>query len=77
MTRRQQPHNMKKAATLAAVLLVGCALPLAQAQLFLAEQPQDNVAVSMPGANIVVIAILLGLFLGLQFYRGRRNRLSR
>jgi len=68
---------MKKAVTLAAVLLVGCALSLSQAQLFVADQAQDKTAVSMAGANTVVVGILLGLFLGLQFYRGRRNRLSR
>ena len=68
---------MKKAVTLAAVLLVGCALSLSQAQLFVADQAQDNVAVSMVGANTAVVGILLALFLGLQFYRGRRNRLSR
>ena len=68
---------MKKVVTLAAVLLVGCALSLSHAQLIVADQAQDKAAVSMAGADTAVVGILLGLFLGLQFYRGRRNRLPR
>ena len=68
---------MKKAVTLAAVLLVGCALSLSQAQLAVSNQTQDNVAATTPMANTVGVGLLLGLFAGLQIYRGRRNKLSR
>lgn len=78
---------MKKAATLAAVLLGGCALFIAQAQPFVADQAKSEIEkfasdafftitsptlAAAPEVSTGAIGVLLSIFLGLQISRHKR-----